>query len=176
MSEQHVMLDLETLGVSPDSTILQISAIIFDPFNESTQYEDVFNELVDIDSQNRSIDANTVAWWGTQPKEIQEIIFSEENRLPLDITLKKFTKFVWNKNRIWSQGPDFDISILKHAFFQYNLPLPWPYWKVRDSRTILDLTSIDLPAADHNAISDCRRQAAGVCRVIKQLGITRFIR
>ena len=70
MPTLDTMIDLETLGSTPDSVILSIAAVKFDPFDD---YQDrgitpdqlpTLNILVDIDSQtDRRIDESTVAWW-----------------------------------------------------------------------------------------------------------------
>ena len=82
MPTLDTMIDLETLGSTPDSVILSIAAVKFDPFDD---YQDrgitpdqlpTLNILVDIDSQtDRRIDESTVAWWSQQDPVIQESVF-----------------------------------------------------------------------------------------------------
>ncbi len=172
----NLMLDLETLAVQPDACILSIAAILFDPFEEGKIFDEAFTVNVDIDSQDRFVDPNTVEWWSLQDPKVREELFCEEGRIPLQEALTDFNKFAWNKDRIWCQGPSFDIPILEHACKSYNLNVPWQYWQVRDSRTLLDFTFVEQPKATHNALEDVIRQALGVQTALKQLGIKKFVR
>jgi hypothetical protein len=177
-----IMLDIETLAVTPDATILSIAAVEFDPFQ---QYEAMgvdlhdlrtFNVKVDIDSQDRFIDPKTLEWWGTQPAHMIEQTFDEKGRIPLPEALERLKKFVWNKGKIWCQGTSFDIPILENAYRQASIPVPWQYWQARDSRTILDLPCKGLAPATHDALEDCYRQLCGVQNVLYAYNVTRFVK
>jgi hypothetical protein len=177
-----ITVDLESLATRVDAVILQIGMVKFDPLvitQDLTQLE-YKSILVDVDDQvtnyNRFICDETVAWWGKQSPEVVETVFNENNRLPLKDALQEVHDFCWGKDQIWSQGPQFDISILDHAYTQTGLPYPWQYNKVRDSRTLLDLLYVEQPKLLHDAVDDCRRQIYGVQRVLKQLGVTKFVR
>lgn len=175
------MLDCETLSTTPEATILQIAAIQFNPFGDASCVEDLLsnpflNLLIEIDTQDRHIDEATVSWWGKQSQKVQDIMFAETGRISLTDGLKQLSKFVWNKDKIWAQGSAFDIPILENACMQLKLPLPWEFWKVRDSRTLLDLVDVELPKATHDAVIDCARQAFGVQEALRKLNVTRFQR
>ena len=175
---QSIMLDIETLSTKTNATILSIAAI---KFNELTNVNEANNEtfqvLVDLDSQpDRDITDSTVTWWAQQDPAVQALVFAEEGRLTLTDALLALSKFACHSNRIWVQGPAFDIPILEHAYQQCQLPPPWQYWQVRDSRTLLDLVEISLPSPNHNALEDCSRQIKGVKLALKQLDIKKFVR
>jgi exodeoxyribonuclease VIII len=179
------MIDLETLATSVDATIVSMAAVYFDPFDD---YEEMgikvydlpqLNLLIDIESQpNRIINPDTIEWWSKQDQTVQNSIFGEGlERVSLENALGQLHKFVWNKaNRIWAQGTTFDISMLEHAYASYSLPRPWLYWQVRDSRTILDLVQVKQPQVTHDAMDDCFRQLVAVQKVLKTLGVQKFVR
>lgn len=178
--KKSVMLDLETLSTDTDATLLSIAAIDFYPFEpidiEHPKPVDNFFYLIDLDSQiGRSINDDTVAWWGKQDQKIQDLMFAEGGRIPLEDMLTKLAKFVCNKDRIYSQG-SFDINILEHAYKSFNMPNPWAYYRIRDSRTLLDLAQIDLYPATHDPLDDCNRQVLGVKQILNKLNITSFSR
>ena len=59
----HGMIDLETLGVNPDSVIITVGAIKFNPFDNAEPYNPLYLRC-DIEEQsenlNRKIDDNTM--------------------------------------------------------------------------------------------------------------------
>jgi len=152
------MIDIETLGVAPAATILTIAAQSFDPFGQG-HFDRHFYSRITLESQeNRTIDDGTIAWWTTQP-EAQAEAFAEEDRMPLDQALDLLGKLIWQSSFLWSQGPTFDMTILEHAYKSYGKPIPWQYYKVRDSRTLFSLyPRLPRPATSHHALEDCRRQ------------------
>lgn len=176
----NVMLDCETLATSNDAVILSIAAVCFDPFQIDYNPEDwpTLDILVetDISQVDRHIDPKTVSWWGNQEKRVIDRVFSPDNRLPLSKALDEVTKFTRGKSRLWAQGITFDFGILENAYKSLDKSYPWEYWKLRDSRTILDLVSVDQPPVTHDAAEDVRRQASGVIQALNKLGVKYFIR
>lgn len=172
-------LDLETLSTRYDATILQISAVQFDPFDHKATMKSLLSGqtldlFIEIDNQNRHISDDTLAWWSRQPQTMQDKMFCPDNRVLLKEAIEQLRKFVWNKGRIWCQGTSFDITILEHACTQLNIPIPWQYWRARDSRTLLDLVKITLPPATHDALADCARQAYGIQQALHKLSVSKF--
>ena len=154
------MIDIETIGVAPGATILTIAAQSFDPLGTG-YYNKQYYARITIESQeNRTIDQSTIDWWATQP-EAQAEAFCEEGRIDLDQALDSRGKLLCHSNFIWCQGPTFDCTILEHAYKSYNKPIPWQYYKVRDSRTVFSLwPGLPKPPVSHHALEDCRRQIA----------------
>ena len=172
------MLDIETLATSPDSVILTFGAIKFDPFDSSKEMREGLYFRINVDEQielGRNVDQGTVDWWGTQNEEVREEALGENDRISLDDFTRQLNKFVVGVNRVWAQGPVFDIVILENLYRQLGLPCPWQFWQIRDSRTLL--SSLGDPreknkAGLHNALEDAVSQAQAVQYVFKQAGIT----
>jgi len=172
------MIDLETLAVSPDAQILSISAVAFDEFDLQPNHEEypTLDILVELDEQqDRAIDPETVAWWSRRDPEVIDKIFAEEGRTKLDNALTQISKFLWQKQRIWCQGPTLDITVLEHVLRSRGMGIPWQYHIIRDSRTLLDLTKVEQPPVTHDSLVDCFRQLIGVQDALKKLGITQFV-
>ena len=167
----HLMIDIETLGVAPAATILTIAAQSFDPFGQG-HFDRHFYSRITLESQeNRTIDDGTIAWWTTQP-EAQAEAFAEEDRMPLDQALDLLGKLIWQSSFLWSQGPTFDMTILEHAYKSYKKPIPWQYYKVRDSRTLFSLyPGLPRPPTSHHALEDCRRQIDLLQATLQHLGV-----
>ena len=184
MPTTDIMIDLETLGTTPDSVIVSIAAVKFDPFEDyqergvTSDQLPTLNILVDIDGQtDRRIDDNTVTWWSQQDPLIQETVFSPIGRVSFADALDQLHRFIWNTGgRVWAQGTQFDIAMLEHAYRSINKAYPWQYSQARDSRTLLDLVAVNLPKATHDAVADCWRQIIGVQQALATLGIQRFVR
>jgi len=166
------MIDIETIGVAPTATILTIAAQAFDPFGTG-YYDQQYYARITLESQsNRSIDESTVAWWATQPAAARDEAFMEEGRVDLDQALDSLGKLIWRSSLLWCQGPTFDCTILEHAYKSYNKPIPWQYYKVRDSRTVFSLwPDLPKPATSHHALEDCRRQIDLLQATLRHLNV-----
>ena len=168
----NLMIDIETIGVAPTATILTIAAQAFDPFGTG-YYDQQYYARITLESQsNRSIDESTVAWWATQPAAARDEAFMEEGRVDLDQALDSLGKLIWRSSLLWCQGPTFDCTILEHAYKSYNKPIPWQYYKVRDSRTVFSLwPELPKPATSHHALEDCRRQIDLLQATLRHLNV-----
>lgn len=168
----HLMIDIETLGTTPDAHILTIAAQIFDPLQKDWLGQSYYARI-DFESQeNRRIEQGTLEWWATQ-KESQTEAFAEDNRIPLDQALTELGRLIWQSKRIWANGSNFDMTILEDAYKSYNMALPWQYFHVRDARTVYSLVpNLEKYPASHHALEDCRRQIGMLQRTLKHLGVT----
>jgi hypothetical protein len=169
---KHLMVDMETLAVSPSAVVLSLGAVHFDPY--STGYTDSLYFRIDIDDQDelgREVDPNTLTWWSSQPPEIMEEAFSPDNRISLADAMDRFHKFAWGCDAFWSHGATFDLVILENIYRQLNKSLPWSYWQQRDTRTLFDLgIDPDMPKnSKHDALQDAIRQSIGVQNVYAEL-------
>ena len=69
------MLDLETLSTRPNSVILTIGAVKFDPFGGDIDTKNGLYYRVNVDEQlamDRHVLESTVEWWGKQDPEVRE--------------------------------------------------------------------------------------------------------
>ena len=166
------MVDIEGLATGPETTILTIAAQEFDPLERGLLGRD-FYVRVDLESQEgRTIEQGTIDWWATQPKEVREEAFNEQERVPLRDALQGLHRIIWHSKRVWSQGPTYDMNILEHAYKSLAMPLPWRYYSVRDSRTLFGLVpSLEKYPASHHALEDCRRQIQLLWDALEYLNI-----
>jgi DNA polymerase III epsilon subunit-like protein len=176
MALTDVMIDLETLDVTPTSTILTIGAVKFDPFgddlNEPTCIK--FYTRVDIDSCDRiglTVSQSTLDWWAQQSKEAQDEAFGSEDRVDIVSAFEQLYKFCWGAKRVWSHGAGFDIPICEHVFKKIGKAIPWQFWEVRCTRTLFDIgiNPQRPPVLKHHALEDAWNQAVGVQNVMKIL-------
>jgi exodeoxyribonuclease VIII len=166
----HVMVDIETLGLDPDSVILQIAAVKFDR-NGPLGLFSGFDMLVDPDQDGRVINVDTLKWWSQQPSFT--VVLS--SMIPLHEVLDKFYDYIRipQPDYFWSKG-NFDFPILENAFKGTGIKgIPWHYRRVMDARTVYELTGIKpvLPAwyVAHNAYDDATYQAEALGKALTVL-------
>ena len=63
----HAMIDLETLHTTPHAAVLTVGGVKFNPFDSSEPHSEFYFKL-DIDSQNRDVSDDTIAWWKEELK------------------------------------------------------------------------------------------------------------
>lgn len=172
-----VMIDIECLGVNPDSLILTIAAVGFDPLGQGIITDHSLYCKISTDSQpDRSIDDQTVEWWSTQSERAKEEAFGANDRVPLGEALDQLSRLVCNARKIWANGPTYDMTILENAYKQLGKPLPWRYYKVMDARTVYNLVSRSVrdtvrTTNDHHALQDCINQVELLQYVLRHLNI-----
>ena len=169
---KHLMVDLETLAVTPKAVILSLGAVHFDPLG--TGIGDSIYFRLNLDEQDvlkREIDPNTIEWWSKQDPLVMEEAFDEKDRLPLNQGMNRFHNFAWGCDAFWSHGGTFDLVILEDLLRQLGRNIPWNYWQLRDTRTLFDLTfKPEMPQnSKHDALQDAIRQAIGVQNIFKQI-------
>lgn len=172
-----IVLDIETLGVRPDTVVLTIGAVRFNTQGGGVDVSNGLHIKLDVDEQTamgRHISEDTLSWWATQPPEVREDALSEEGRLPVVTALQELNRFLVGSNDIWAQGPVFDITILENLYRQMGIPAPWHFWNIRDSRTLFgvhgDPRDKNRKGA-HNALMDCYYQAKAIQEVFKRADI-----
>lgn len=179
MSKIHGMIDLETLGVSPDSVIMTLGAIKFNPWGTEHDLHDPLYLRGDIEEQttvyNRTIDDNTIAWWQKQDQSVIDEAFGDHDRVDLDSLTTQLNKWCVGLDVVWAQGPSFDIVMLENLYKNVGKPVPWNFWQIRDSRTLFSLMPKD-PRKDftfeaHNALEDCKIQAKCVQQSFRHLKV-----
>ncbi len=176
MTNTDLMIDLETLDVTPTATILTIGAVRFDPFGDDVNnpQADKFYVKVDVDSCDRlgcTVSQATLEWWSNQSAEAQEEAFSPEGRIDIAEAMNQLYKFAWGAKRVWSHGAGFDVVICEYLFRKIGKAIPWQFWEVRDTRTLFDLgiNPNRPPVLKHHALEDAWNQAVGVQNVFNTL-------
>ncbi len=172
---RSIMVDLETLGTTADAVILSIGAVKFDL--ETGKIDDEgFYRSVSIESNldyKRRISESTMLWWFKQPAAAQEVF--HEPKESLSTALVELSDWIGNeKFLMWSNGADFDIPMLSHAYTQMQVEIPWKFFDSRCFRTYKNLPGakdIRAPAlgVKHNALSDAYQQAQTVVAIHKAL-------
>ena len=174
------MIDIESLDTTPNCVILTIGAVLFDPKGsgiiDRLELRPTMEDQTEI--YNRSINEDTLRWWSTQSEAAIEEALGDQGRVSLAECMETLYKWSWNHNCVWSNGASFDVVVMENAWRQTSdrpNPIPWPFWKVRDTRTLYDVTGVSLKdgghTTTHKAVEDAERQA-----IIVQKGYMKLIK
>jgi len=173
----HAMIDIETLDTAPSSTVLSVGAVKFNPYNANDPYERMlWRPSVDEQLEGgRTTSDDTLAWWAKQDAHIRETTFTEDGRIPLKQFFAETNKYLVGVDKIWCQGPQFDMVILEDLFKHFNHHMNWAYWQVCDCRTIFNMMPVDPRKAIqqnlHSADDDAYWQAVCVQQTFQHFDV-----
>jgi len=175
-----IMIDLETLATTADAAILSIGAVHFD-LDAGTVFDQTFYSACSIDSQpGRAISGSTLAWWMDQCKDAKDV-FADPHMRELEFVLAELDSFMGATPGIhptvWSNGADFDLPMLTHAYKQFGWTPPWKPYAGRCYRTYKNLPSahaikLERTGQHHNALDDAIYQARHLCAIHQALFMT----
>lgn len=178
---KDVMIDIETLALTPDATILSIGAVKFDKHGMGGEF---YFELKP--DQGRMIDPGTALWWAQQGRAFDDGLV----KYGLLEVLKHLNGFLDEsyqddcdrtvltgdfKGRIWANSPVFDLAILRNAYGQHGIECMWAYHQERDVRTAKAF--VDKPdypefeGRQHNALDDAKHQVRLVQQFLLETGL-----
>lgn len=171
------MIDIESLDTNPDCVILTIGAVLFDPkSNGVIEKLELRPTVEDQVALGRTINDDTLRWWGEQSAEAQEEALGDRDRVSFAECMETLYKWCWRFNNgcAWSNGASFDLVVMESAWRQLGKPIPpWQFWKIRDTRTLYDITGVKLKdgghTTSHKAVEDAERQAIVVQQGFKKL-------
>lgn len=175
MSQEHIMLDLETLSSKKDAAIVSIGAIRFD-LEEPFDLGNSFHIAIDVEQSQKlglRVDASTAKWWMKQSEAARKIFDAPAESLP--VALIRFGDFV-NEVRdsfVWGNGSTFDNVILRNAYEACDIPCPWAYKRdlcFRTVRWLFNPKKIEV-GVEHDALDDAKSQALSFMAAIKALKI-----
>lgn len=170
------MLDTETLATSRNAVVLTCGAVRFDPYSLEEPSQPFYVRL-NVDEQTatgRLVDPGTLEWWSKQPQEAQDEAMSDGDRISLNDFTTQINKYIVGADKIWAQGPLFDIVIIEDIYAQLGKPVPWRYSQIRDSRTVFDMGDDSLKtnnASAHNSLADAFFQAKAVQKIYESCGV-----
>lgn len=160
---RDVMIDLETLGNTPQTPVVSLGATFFcpDTKQKGPTFYMVLNTKEQI-SDGRKPDQSTLDWWARQSPEARAV-FDQPTKPTVEV-LETFTAwFKANRGKyVWGNGSTFDISILEDMYRMYNLKCPWLFYNVMDLRTfkrfVANGEKLVKSGVNHNALDDAVSQ------------------
>lgn len=179
----HCMVDLETLALTPDAAILSLGAVAFDP-EEMQHPRDLHKFYLEITVGSNNLlelrqDEKAIEWHKKQNPDFDIFVSLENDIRKTDLWDALAGFYVWfqakNLKYIWSHGVNFDIPILENATrvcdavptplekVRHTLTIPWKYSDTRDTRTVFWLAGVDTKkelfvGKPHHALDDALHQ------------------
>ncbi len=176
----HATIDLETLDTSPSATILTIGGVKFNPYTADEPYDKFYFKLSidDQDRLGRTVSDSTLEWWAKQDPEIMNEAFDQTDAVGVDEFLDALNKWIVGVDIFWGQGYGFDYTMLENIYRSLGRPIPWQFWQIRDSRTLLGLLREDprkkMQKNLHNAYADAFYQSKAIQIAYSDLGVTQW--
>ena len=162
MNYTDCMIDLETLGDTPDSIPCQMGVVFFDLKDPDRQ---IRGGLVEIDPATGAElgliqTTSTLKWWENLGRPIpgQDPATASSLIRVLHGFHQDFTTLAKESARVWSRGNSFDLAILKIAYKRAFAAPPWQFWRERDVRSYLEALRVDSTKNNHDALDDCMNQ------------------
>jgi hypothetical protein len=172
-----IMIDIESLDTSPNCVILTIGAVRFDPRGMGIVERLELRPTIDEQTEkyNRVINEDTLRWWGEQSPEALDEAMGDRDRVSFNDCMEALYKFCWNRRAVWSNGASFDIVAMESAWRNLGMRIPWPYYTVRDTRTLYEVAGVSLKdkkygtSTTHKAVEDAEHQAIVVQDAYRKL-------
>lgn len=176
-----LMIDIESLDTTPYCVILTIGLVRFDPYGDGVVEKVTLKPTIEDQTEQygRIINDDTLRWWGEQSPEALEEAMSDDNRINFRDCMEEVYKLGWNRRAIWSHGAPFDVVAcetgMRQALTDRPNPIPWPFYTVRDTRTLYEIAKVSLKdgghVTSHRAVDDAERQAIVVQQAYRKLGL-----
>jgi len=175
----HATIDLETIDIRPQATVLSLGAVKFNPHADSDPHSELYLKI-DIEDQNRlgrTVNDDTLEWWSKQDSKIMDEAFDQTDAVTVEDALAQVSKFSVGVDTFWGQGYGFDYTMLEDMFRSVGRPIPWNFWQILDSRTLFRLCKQDprkqIQNDLHNALADAFYQSKAIQIAYAELKATR---
>lgn len=168
--QDPIMLDLETLGVSPNSVILSIGACKFDPDTGITHSD--FYVVVNTQScvdVGMAIDPETVKWWQDKDANAREVLaLAETSKTTIHQALTLLNEYATRNSCVWGNGSDFDNAMIQEAYRKCGMEPVWAFWNNRCYRTVKNMFPVPMKriGTHHNALDDAKSQANHLMKIL----------
>lgn len=159
-----IMIDLETVGLTPKVVILEIGIVAFNMMDTTIPVVSR-SYMPDPEVQatmGRSIDWRTMKWWLQQdPVALHRVMFPHEVCHPRDAAISIRD---WLQNmqiNVWAWPSTFDIPILEDWFRDVGVTPPWSHRDIRCARTVCKYRNVQIDRSEglaHSAVDDCLAQ------------------
>lgn len=144
-SNIHIMLDLETTALSPNAGIVQIGAYAFSDLHpQANKYFNVRCSPTYNESHGYEVDPATMKWWETQDPAVRHYVFSGAYSIKEQLAgLVDYATAISSGHPeniyLWANHIDFDLVILKNAFYKEHSFYPFDFRKHMDYATLKNL-------------------------------------
>lgn len=191
----HIMLDVETTGLTPETgAIWQLGAVAVIQHTEKDSGKPAGASLVRADKYGFEYTLNpwtvtsyllnekTIVWQQCNNSVNWEAAEKSNNTYQhfLSAGLLEFHQWLWKMEQhstfgeieaYWAQGSDFDFGFLRSAYAEARLSPMWEYHQIRDLRTLRKVLPLPelVKTNPHNALADATWQAESLAHIFNYL-------
>lgn len=156
---RHLIVDIETLGVTVPAPVLSIGIVSLDLAGRDIHHlppeaKQTFTIGVDPAQCVGTPEEATLAWWNQRPEEVRNAVWNAPKSAdPFGELLQIIEKV--NPDYFWGKAPDFDFGHLAAQLKHLGKPVPWKFWQLRDIRTLegLELSRSQQYMHDKNSLA-----------------------
>jgi exodeoxyribonuclease VIII len=176
----HLMFDIETIGLTADSTVIAIALALFDPATGEVGTERCY--LPPTDGQGGTVCFDTIKWWMKTNPELFSSYLSRHPGVGVPKDWEEIADEIsalislHNVDTIWCNGIDFDIPILAAAFerttatnplaaFSYKQRRDLRQWKFAAEQGGWEQPVRPTTSVRHEALSDVIWQCNVACNL-----------
>lgn len=170
---KHVMLDLETLGTIPNSSVISIGAVEFELDGSIGKTFSANISAASCREIGLIEDPATHQWWAKQSKEAQDRVMAD--RKPVSDVVTRFGSWFLSSGAefVWGNGASFDVVLWECVCRRVGVSAPWKFWNVRDLRTVLHLFDLDVRTMNrvgvhHDALDDAKFQVNCIAAALRK--------
>ena len=178
MNRNHIVLDLETLGINRNAPILSIGMVVICDLKIKAKYYVVLDVAEQEQLFGRKADADTEKWWREQLETPEgQLAWNISTTAPYSVkdgllgvckTLSYFEDF-----SIWGNSNTFDNEILRSLMEAASFHT-WNFRKDRDFRTLKELYKEKVPEPEFNgirhvAVDDALHEARWLIQILKYI-------
>lgn len=190
---RHISIDIEALGLTPNSVVLSIGAVVFHPTaSEITPAEDfsnIYHFSLPVGPQllkERAVDPDTVRWWTKQSPIAYRAAFEDWVQPDIRAALVELSRWILGglPSRsedvvLWANPVTFDIPALISLFEDFEVEWPIHHMRQLDGSTLQALTGernppIEFAGTPHIALDDAIHQAREIQWHLKKLGTAKL--
>ena len=173
-NEQHIMVDIETLGTAPGSVIVSIGAVKFGNGGIQSQFIRHIHPA-SCERAGLTCDAATALWWLKQSEDARgALLTNQKTAVQLEQALLDFMAWLnelgdIRQRFIWGNGASFDCTVLAAAYRACHISLPWRYSGERCYRTVKALhpeVPMERQGTHHDALDDATSQALHLMQML----------
>lgn len=185
MKQIHIVLDLETMGITQDAAIIEIGMVIFNHtgLDGTANVLEQWSSAIRLESSMKyggTVDAPTINWWmHTDRTEARDTLLVG-SQMSLPSALNEIATKILDyshfdpKPLIWGNGVNFDNAILKSAYERLDVKVPWGVRQDADFRTLKLLYKDVVPepvfvGTPHIALDDARHEAVWLSQILKYI-------
>jgi hypothetical protein len=175
------MLDLETLSTTPNSAIIAIGAVKFDPrgavgtlgdpADPEYKHFDMAIEFESVTAGGFDISGSTIKWWFQQSADARGRVVTGDTDIAT--VLHRFWEWFGHTSMpVWGNGAGFDNVVLRQAYMKLAGVAPWSFRDDRCFRTmkaLFPMVPYDPPVVPHWAVSDAQAQAVHLQKLFNRL-------